>query len=58
MNMTIDEMCEYLRISRSTLWRLRKKGLPCFKLGPGHDGGRVLFNKEDVDEWIQSNCKN
>ena len=28
MNMTIDEMCEYLRISRSTLWRLRKRGLP------------------------------
>lgn len=52
MNMTIDEICEYLRISRSTLWRLRKRGLPCFKLGT-----RVLFNKEDVDEWIKSDCK-
>ena len=57
MNMKMDEMCEYLRVSKSTLWRLRKRGLPCFKLGTSRGGGRVLFNKEDVDEWIRSNCK-
>lgn len=51
MNMTIDEMCEYLRISRTTLWRLRKKGLPCFKLCDG--SRKVFFNKEQVDGWVR-----
>ncbi len=54
MNMTIEETCEYLRISKTTLWRWRKNGLPYFKFGEG--GGRVLFNKAEVDEWLKENA--
>lgn len=54
MNMTIEETCEYLRISKTTLWRWRKSGLPYFKFGEG--GGRVLFNKAEVDEWLKENA--
>lgn len=49
MIMSIDELCKYLRISRATLYHLRKKGkIPYFTVGR-----RVLFNKEQIDQWIK-----
>ena len=52
MNMDSKEICEYLKISRTTLWRLRKEeGLPSLNLGKGCR--KVLFNKEQVDEWLR-----
>ena len=44
---TIGELSEYLRVHRSTLYRLLKKGqLPAFKIGSDW-----RFNLETIDEW-------
>ena len=44
---TVDELTEYLRIHRSTLYRLLKRQqLPAFKIGSDW-----RFNIEAIDEW-------
>jgi excisionase family DNA binding protein len=45
--MTVNELSEYLRVHRSTIYRLLKKGqLPGFKIGSDW-----RFNVEAIDEW-------
>ena len=44
---TVAELSEYLRVHRSTLYRLLKKGrLPGFKIGSDW-----RFNLETIDKW-------
>jgi excisionase family DNA binding protein len=44
---TINELCDYLRVHRSTLYRLLKKGqIPGFKIGSDW-----RFNVEAIDRW-------
>jgi excisionase family DNA binding protein len=44
---TVGELAEYLRVHRSTLYRLLKKQqLPGFKIG-----GDWRFNVEAIDRW-------
>jgi excisionase family DNA binding protein len=47
--MTKAECQEYLRISKSSLEKLVKEGLPRIKLDR-----KVLFRKADVDRWLES----
>ena len=47
--MTKAELQEYLRISKSSVEKLMKQGLPHVKLTR-----RVLFRKIDVDGWLES----
>lgn len=47
--MTIDALAEYLKISKSTLYKLVQEGkLPGQKLGK-----RWRFHKEAIDEWLK-----
>lgn len=46
------EILSYLNISRTTLWRLKKQGLPAFKVGDSY-----RYNPETVTEWIVSEDK-
>lgn len=46
--MTKAECQEYLRISKSSLEKLVKEGLPRIKLDR-----KVLFRKADVDGWLE-----
>jgi len=44
---TIGELCEYLCVHRSTLYRLlRSHQLPCFKIGSDW-----WFNVDEIDRW-------
>jgi excisionase family DNA binding protein len=44
---TVGELAEYLRVHRSTLYRLLKKGeVPGFKIGSDW-----RFNIEEIDRW-------
>jgi excisionase family DNA binding protein len=44
---TVGELAQYLRVHRSTLYRLLKKGqLPGFKIGSDW-----RFNVEVIDQW-------
>ncbi len=45
--LTVNELAEYLRVHRSTIYRLLKKGqLPGFKIGSDW-----RFNVEVIDQW-------
>lgn len=47
---TIQEIQTIYSISRSTVDRWRKEGLPFTKVGRG-----VRFDEDDVHEWIKNN---
>lgn len=48
--MTIDELGEYLKVSKSTLYKLAREG----KL-PGQKVGRHWrFHKDAVDSWLKN----
>ena len=45
--LTVNELAEYLRVHRSTIYRLLKRGdLPGFKIGSDW-----RFNVEVIDQW-------
>jgi len=47
--MTMDELAEYLKISKSTLYKLAQDDkLPGTKIGK-----RWRFHKDAVDEWVK-----
>ena len=47
--MTIDELSDYLRISRSTLYKLAQEGrVPCKKVGR-----HWRFRKRAIDRWLE-----
>jgi excisionase family DNA binding protein len=49
---TSEDVMNYLRISRTTLWTLvKKQGLPAFKI-PGL--GEWRYRRSEIDAWIAS----
>lgn len=51
--LTIEELSDYLKIPKSTLYKLVREGkIPCQKVGR-----HWRFHKEAVDAWLQSNSK-
>lgn len=52
--LTIDELSDYLRISRSTLYKLAQEGrVPCQKVGR-----HWRFRKETIDRWLDQRDEN
>jgi excisionase family DNA binding protein len=51
--MTINEAAEFLRISRSTIYKMvMNKSIPFIKLP-----GRLLFDQEELQNWLgQTKC--
>ena len=50
---TINDICQILNISNTTLWRLRKKGeIPFMKAG-----NTVLFDLDKVTASLEANSK-
>jgi excisionase family DNA binding protein len=48
--MTVDEVAEYLRIPRASVYKLAQKGrIPCQKVGR-----HWRFRREAVDSWLDS----
>lgn len=47
--MSIDEFAKYLRLSKSTIYKLKStREIPCFKTGK-----ILIFKRKDVDEWLK-----
>ena len=47
--MTIEELSDYLKIPRSTLYKLAQEGkVPCQKVGR-----HWRFRKEAIDQWLE-----
>ena len=48
--MTITEICKYLRIPRSSLYKLAQEGrIPCQKVGR-----HWRFRREAIDRWLEN----
>ena len=47
--LTIKEICKYLKISSTTVWRLSKKGI----LKPMKIGNRTLFARAEIDDYLR-----
>lgn len=47
--LTVKEACEYLRITRATLYQLIKKG----KIQPIKIGRKTLIDQDDLDRLIE-----
>ena len=48
--MTIEDLAEYLKISRSTLYKLLQDG----RLTGQKVGKRWRFHQDAIDEWVKS----
>ncbi|HEB74922.1 MAG TPA: DNA-binding protein [Nitrospirae bacterium] len=49
--LTIDELSTYLKIPKSTLYKLVREGkVPCQKIGR-----HWRFRKESIDRWLEDN---
>lgn len=47
--LTIDDLSDYLKISKSTLYKLVREGsIPCQKVGR-----HWRFRKEAIDRWLE-----
>ncbi len=47
--LTVEDVCEYLRIPRSTLYKLaRDKKIPAFRVGK-----HWRFKKEKIEKWLE-----
>lgn len=50
MWMTMDEIAEYLKVSKETIYKMAQKGhIPGSKIG-----SQWRFRKERVDSWLES----
>ena len=49
--LSIQEAAELLHISRSLLYELAGKRLPCIRINK-----RILFQEERLEKWIQENA--
>jgi excisionase family DNA binding protein len=48
--LTIDDVSEMLQVTRSTVYNLKKRGLPFIKLGKN-----IRFDQQEVIEWVKAN---
>ena len=47
--LTIDETADYLRVCRSTVYKLFREG----QLKPARVGGRTLVRRVDADQFLE-----
>jgi len=51
--MTLEEVAQYLKVSKDSIYRLAQKGeIPASKIG-----NLWRFKKEEIDEWMRNKRK-
>jgi len=49
--LTLDEVCQYLKIGRTTIYQLARLGeIPASKVG-----NQWRFNRSEIDNWMRNN---
>ena len=52
--MTLEEVAQYLKVSRDSIYRLAQKSkIPASKVG-----NLWRFKKDEIDEWMKNNRNN
>lgn len=52
INFTANEAAEYLKISKSLLYKLTSNSVITFSKP---NGGKIFFQKKDLDGWVAKN---
>jgi excisionase family DNA binding protein len=48
--LTLDELAEYLKLGRTTLYRMAQEGdIPASKVG-----SQWRFDREEIDDWVRA----
>lgn len=50
--LTIEDVADMLQVTRTTIYNLKKKGLPYIKLGKN-----IRFNQEEVINWVMNSTR-
>jgi len=51
--MTLEEVAQYLKVSKDSIYRLAQKGeMPASKIG-----NLWRFKKEEIDEWMKNTTR-
>lgn len=50
--LTVEDVAEMLQVTRTTIYNLKKKGLPFIKLGKN-----IRFDQDEVVQWVRSNTQ-
>jgi excisionase family DNA binding protein len=50
--LTIEDVADMLQVTRTTVYNLKKKGLPFIKLGKN-----IRFSQEEVINWVMNNAR-
>lgn len=50
--LTVEDVAEMLQVTRTTIYNLKKKGLPFIKIGKN-----IRFDRDEVIEWVKSNSR-
>lgn len=48
--LTVEQVAEMLQVTRTTIYNLKKQGLPFLKLGKN-----IRFDQEEVVHWVKTN---
>ncbi len=48
--LTIEDVSEMLQVTRTTIYNLKKRGMPFIKLGK-----TIRFDQDEVINWIKAN---
>lgn len=48
--LTVDDVANMLQVARSTIYNLKKQGMPFIKLGKN-----IRFDQEEVINWVKTN---
>jgi len=47
--LTIPDLCKYLSVGRTSVFKLIKEGFPHVRIGK-----KILFRKADIDKWLET----
>lgn len=50
--LTVEDVAEMLQVTRTTIYNLKKKGMPFIKLGKN-----IRFDQDEVVNWVRSNSR-
>jgi excisionase family DNA binding protein len=50
--LTIEDVADMLQVTRTTVYNLKKKGLPFIKIGKN-----IRFSQEEVINWVMNSAR-
>ncbi len=50
--LTIEDVADMLQVTRTTVYNLKKKGLPYIKIGKN-----IRFSQDEVVSWVMDNAR-